>query len=52
MTPKDQALSEAKREIAEGWAKNEFRSVAEIRLANAVEALIKTQEKSDGMEGK
>lgn len=40
MTPKDQALYEAKREISEGWAKNQFRSVAEIRLAKAVEALL------------
>lgn len=43
-TDRDESLAEAKREIAEGWAKNEFRSVAEIRLAKAIEALIAMQE--------
>lgn len=37
-------LSEAKQLIVDGWEKNEFRSVAEIRLARALEKLIEVVE--------
>lgn len=48
MTPKDQALSEAKAAMAKAYEVGIEKPLAQVYIAQAVEALIKEREGGDG----